>query len=117
MIHHNKKLLKITEELSMFFFSIGGDDQYFRIQLLPDHALITFESTYDPQYAQKLQTMDKLINSDYDDGMEDAYWELAGTGDPGESTQLLLVGMMVDEAEVEIAPNRVYVKMKKRLKR
>ena len=34
--------------------------------------------------------------------MEDIYWELAGSGDPGESSQILLVGMMVDRADVEI---------------
>ena len=114
-MHDRKKLSKITEELSMFFFSIGGDDQYFRIQLLPEKAIITFESTYDVRYAHKLETMDKLLNSERDDGVEDVYWELAGTGDPGESTQLLLVGLMIDEAEVEVEPSRVYIKMTKKL--
>ena len=35
--------------------------------------------------------------------MEDIYWELAGSGDPGEPGQLLLLGMMVDRAEVTIS--------------
>jgi len=39
--------------------------------------------------------------------MEDVYWELAGSGDPGESSQLLLVGMMIDKADINIGEDKV----------
>ena len=39
--------------------------------------------------------------------MGDIYWELAGSGDPGETSQLLLIGMMIDRAEISIQENRV----------
>lgn len=39
--------------------------------------------------------------------MGDIYWELAGSGDPGESSQLLLVGMMIDRADIELGADRV----------
>lgn len=107
MIHENKKLAKITEELSMFFFSIGGDDQLIRIKLRDGGAEIFFESNYKAEYSHKLESMDRLIHSERDDGVEDIFWELAGSGDPGESSQLLLVGMMIDKADVEILPEKV----------
>ena len=47
--------------------------------------------------------------------MEDIYWELAGTGDPGEPGELLLLGMMVDRAEVNIEKDCVELKLYKEL--
>ena len=49
--------------------------------------------------------------------MEGFYWELAGAGDPGEGSQLLLVGMMTDEARVSIDKNRVKINLLKNLDR
>ncbi len=115
MKHERKKLLKITEEISMFFFSIGGKDQHFHIQLQNNDATITFESSYSQKYACQLERMEELLNSERNDGVEDIYWELAGSGDPGESSQLLLVGMMLDSAKVEITPEKVKIVMHKSL--
>ena len=47
--------------------------------------------------------------------MEDIYWELAGSGDPGETSQLLLVGMMIDRAEIEVRDRFVRLKLYKEL--
>ncbi len=43
--------------------------------------------------------------------MEDIYWELAGSGDPGETSQLLLVGMMIDRAEITILETCVKIRL------
>ena len=45
--------------------------------------------------------------------MEDIYWELAGSGDPGETSQLLLLGMMIKKAEIEIDEKEVRLKLYK----
>ncbi|MDE7008792.1 MAG: hypothetical protein K2P07_11665 [Lachnospiraceae bacterium] len=47
--------------------------------------------------------------------MEDIYWELAGSGDPGETSQLLLLGMMIKKAEIEIDEKEVRLKLYKPL--
>lgn len=115
MTHEKKKLSKITEELTMFFFSIGGNDITFNIKYSKTEAVLTFESNYDPKFSHKLESMNRLLNSEHDDGVEDVYWELVGSGEPGESSQLLLVGMMVDKAEVLIDESRVKITMYKKL--
>ncbi len=114
MIHERKKLLKITEEISMYFFSIGGKDQRFHIELFDGEAQITFESTYSQKHVCELERMEELLTAERNDGVEDIYWELAGSGDPGESSQLLLVGMMLDSAKVEILPDKVKIVMRKK---
>lgn len=47
--------------------------------------------------------------------MEDVYWELAGSGEPGETSQLLLVGMMIDQAKIRLEEGEVYLELFKEL--
>ena len=53
---------------------------------------------YSPEYEDRLNSLEKYLNEPKNEAMEGFYWELAGAGDPGEGSQLLLVGMMTDEA-------------------
>ena len=57
----------------------------------------------------------KYFNEPKNEGLEDFYWELAGSGDPGESSQLLLIGMMIDNADVQIEKSQVRIKLSKEL--
>ena len=66
-------------------------------------ATITFSSNFLPETRDKVSELERYFNEPKNAGMEDIYWELAGSGDPGEPGQLLLLGMMVDRAEVTIS--------------
>ena len=115
MIHDEKKIGKIVEELTMFFFSVGADDIKTEINRRGSLVEILFESNYQPEYQYNLHRLKEYLNEPRNEGMEDIYWELAGSGDPGESSQLLLVGMMLDKAEVEIHNDRVKLVLYKEL--
>jgi len=115
MTHEEKKVGKIVEELTMFFFSVGADD--IKTEIKRDGSLVTilFESNYMHEYQYNLHRLKEYLNEPKNEGMEDIYWELAGSGDPGESSQLLLVGMMLDKAEVEIREDKVKLVLYKEL--
>ena len=115
MTHEEKKVGKIIEELTMFFFSVGAEHIQTGIDRQDNRVVITMESDYAPDCEYGLHRLKEYLNEPKNDGMEDIYWELAGTGDPGESNQLLLVGMMLDQAEVEIEPKKVKLKLYKEL--
>lgn len=115
MTHEEKKTAKIVEELTMFFFALGAKEVSSKIKKEEGQAVITFESDYDSQYADKLDKLDQYLNGYKNDGMEDIYWGLAGSGDPGESSQLLLLGMMVKHAEIEVGEKLVRLKLFKPL--
>lgn len=115
MTHEEKKTAKIVEELTMFFFALGASKISSQIEKKETGAVITFEADYDPVYAYKLEKLDQYLNGQKNDGMEDVYWELAGSGDPGETSQLLLIGMMTDHAEIEIREEKVSLKLYKEL--
>lgn len=113
MIHEEKKAAKIVEELTMYFFALGGDRIRSGIDKDGKKTVITFQANYHPDYADKLHHLDEFLNCPKNDGIEDVYWELAGSGDPGETSQLLLIGMMIDEAEIRIEEDQVYLKLYK----
>ncbi|MBQ4537641.1 MAG: hypothetical protein IJO65_08430 [Lachnospiraceae bacterium] len=115
MTHEEKKLGKIVEELTMFFFAVGADKIHSGIEKKEKHVVIDFEANYNPAYSENLGRLDHYLNGEKTEGMEDIYWELAGSGDPGETSQLLLVGMMVDKAEVTVGETDVKLRLYKEL--
>lgn len=113
MLHEEKKVAKIVEELTMFFFGIGGRDITSSIQVKGRKATIVFTSNYEESYAHKISCIERMLNSKRNDGIEDIYWELAGSGDPGETSQLLLIGMMIDKATITNKDGYVSIRLEK----
>ena len=116
MVHEEKKVAKIIEELTMFFFSLGADEIESKIKRQDNIDIIWFRSNFDKEYEDELHVLDKYLNKEKNDGLEDIYWELVGSGDPGESSQLLLTGMMIDKVEIKIEDANVELKLFKEIK-
>jgi len=110
-----KKLANIIEELTRFFFSIGAKDICTKVHVDDHYAEIEITSDYQREYSDRLDSLEKYFNEPKNEALEDFYWELTGTGDPGESSQLLMVGMMIDRADVEIGEDQVRVKLYKKI--
>lgn len=115
MVHEEKKVAKIVEELTMFFFSIGGEKMRSGIDRDGHDVEIMFSSNFNPEFAHQVQKLEEYLNEPKNQGIEDIYWELAGSGDPGETSQLLLVGMMIDRFEMKKTENTVELHMYKTL--
>ena len=116
MIHEEKKVAKIIEELTMFFFTVGANEIETKIKRDENSDFIWMSANYDPEYRDELDYLNEFLNEEKNAGLEDIYWELAGSGDPGETSQLLLIGMMIDKAEIEITDTRVELKLYKEFK-
>ena len=114
-MHVRKKIGKIVEELTMYFFAVGAKTIESKIEKNDKLFTIHFSADYDPGFNENLKSLDKYLNEPKNDSVEDIYWELAGSGDPGESSQLLLLGMMLDKAEVDISDDKIYLKLYKEL--
>ena len=114
MVHEEKKVAKIIEELTMFFFTVGSDEIETRIKRDENSDFIWISANYNPEYKDELRYLEEYLNKEKNDGLEDIYWELVGSGEPGESSQLLLIGMMIDRAEINIDDKRVELKLYKK---
>ena len=115
MTHEEKKVAKIVEELTMYFFAIGAVDMESGIKKEGNRVTITFEADYQPDYENRIVSLEKYLNQPKNEGLEDIYWELAGSGDPGETSQLLLIGMMIDRAEIVHGTGKVKLILQKEL--
>lgn len=115
MFHEQQKVVKIIAELNTYFLALGADRLTSSVVREGNRETITFRANYNPDYADKLQEVEKCLNEQRNDCIEDIYWELAGTGDPGNSSQLMLVGMMVDKAEIRVEDGFVDMTLYKEL--
>lgn len=115
MTHGEKKIAKIVEELTMYFFTMGSDSIQSGIAREGCRVKITFCANFASENRERVKMLKKYLNEPKNEGMEDFYWELAGSGDPGESSQLLLVGMMIDKAEIMIDKCQVALVLYKEL--
>jgi len=115
MTHGEKKITKIIEELTLFFFSVGADKIQSGIEKNGLDIKITMSANFALEYKGNLDYLEVYLNEPKNEAMEDYYWELAGSGDPGESSQLLLVGMMIDSAEITIGEKEVNLVLHKKL--
>ncbi|MCM1188622.1 MAG: hypothetical protein NC541_04950 [bacterium] len=117
MMHNEKKLSNIVEELTMFFFTIGATDVRSSIKIRENTGTVEFDADYNRKHEERLLSLEKYLKMPKNEAVGDFYWELAGTGDPGETSQLLVVGSMVDDAEIRIEDGRVHIKLYKELDR
>lgn len=115
MTHGEKKIAKIIEELTMYFFAVGARNIQSGIKVDGNRAVITIRADYTAENRDKLDGMEEYLNESKNEGIEDFYWELAGSGDPGETSQLLLIGMMIDRAEISITEEEVSLVLYKEL--
>lgn len=111
MIQEQKRATKIIAELTMYFLAMGSTRISSTILQEDGCGTITFQANYRPEDKQKLEKLEKTLNQQRYDSIEEVYWELAGSGDGdfGGSDQLMLVGMMVDRAEVRLEDEFVYL--------
>ena len=115
MKHEEKKVAKIVEELTMYFFSIGANTVSSKIEKQEENMKITFRADYLPEYEEDIEYLEECLgNEQRNAGMEDVYWELIGSGDPGESSQLLLLAMLVDKYEVHKFENEIELQLYKK---
>ncbi len=115
MIHNEKKAAKIVEELTVFFFALGASRIRSEVEKKAGQLVIHFISDYRAEYRSRLVSLEKYLKESCNTGVEDIYWELAGTGEPGDSSQLLLIGMMTDDAQVSIEEDKVELILYKNL--
>ena len=115
MLLEQKKVVRIIAELNMYFLSLGADRIDSSVVKDGSHGKIRFRANYNPKNEDQLQDLEKCLNQQKNDGIEEIYWGLAGSGNFNGSDQLLLVGTMIDKAEVKFEEGFVELTMYKEL--
>ncbi len=110
MRHDKKRILKICEELHAFFFGCGAKDITTNIKVCSEEFTVTINSDYSPKHRSEMDNLTEYFHNEQNNeyfGAEEEYWGLMGATDIGEGTELIVLGMMVDRAEVEVTDQTV----------
>lgn len=109
-----RKVTKIIDELVYYLLryhcdnihvEIGKEESYY-------HVLIT--GNYDVEHMSRIYDIEKMLERGArDKSIEAEFWELMGLNSSSFDSELQLIGMMVDEASVEIEGESFRIDIKK----
>ncbi|MBS4538260.1 hypothetical protein GOQ27_07280 [Clostridium sp. D2Q-11] len=103
MNHEIKKISKIIDELSTFCLLHGAKLMNMSVENNKDHFKIILEMDNLDYSNKKVSRLEKLLNCPRQAEMEEFYWELTGESD--HDSELSIVGMMVDKADIVFEEN------------
>ncbi len=107
MHHTKKKIARIVDELITFFYSVGGSDFDIKIREDEEQHAIFFCSDYKKEYMPEIKQLCNYLNQGRSPSIEESYWGLAGGSDMGAESELLLIGAMIDHADIKVEDERI----------
>lgn len=102
MKHNKLRITRIVEELMNYFFSLGATNLYVNINEEEKRYKIFFKCNCGSCAEEKIDEVSKLLKCGKNEEMEEYYWAL--TGECDSDSELSLIGMMIDESEVNYLP-------------
>ncbi|TCO68861.1 hypothetical protein [Marinisporobacter balticus] len=105
MKHNKRRISKIVDELVVYLFNMGATDININLKEKKDYYKIVLTSNYTVKDQEKIEKMIKYLKCGKQEEMEEYYWELAGDCDV--DTELTLVGMMIDKAEIHTSEDTI----------
>ena len=99
--HVDHRVVKIIDEILCFFYSLQATDIKMNMEIKEASTELSFWATIkEPIIKKRLDKIKKLLSSPRAHELEEYYWGLTGN-DMTPSTELSLVGMMIDEYIIE----------------
>ncbi len=111
--HVDHRIVKIVDEILCFFYSLKATDIKMNMEIKENSTELSFWATIkEPIVKKRLDKVNKLLSSPRAHELEEYYWGLTGN-DMTPSTELSLVGMMIDEyvIEYEEGSNDFFIKL------
>ena len=102
-----KKISKILDEIITFAFLHGTDKMNISIENQDELYKIHIEANNLDCTDRRVQQLSQLLDTPRQPEVEEYYWELTGECDT--DTELCLVGIMVDKAEVKFNGNALTI--------
>ncbi|OPJ56800.1 hypothetical protein [Alkalithermobacter paradoxus] len=107
MKHFKKRITKIVDELLTYMFYLGATDISVNVKEEEKFFKISLNCNYNITKKPKIDRLVNALKCSKQEEMEEYYWELAGECDV--DNELPLIGMMIDEAEIDFDDNSIEV--------
>ena len=105
-----EKMGRILDELYTALFAAGAHDISMNIKRWNDGLSICLHADYDPSMECKIQDLARFLQPEVkNNAFEETYWALVGCDRTGEDSELMLVGQMIDSADIFIEPYMVHL--------
>ncbi|MGV8983952.1 hypothetical protein [Clostridium sp.] len=98
MKHTQQRNIKIVNELMGYCYNHGSDNVHIDIRKENEKIIIFIRAQILTLSKDALELLERSLNAQRCHEMEEYYWNL--TGDNDSYSELVLVGMMIDEAHV-----------------
>lgn len=109
MKHLRQRNISLLSEFTSYLVNLGCDDIHIDFKTKENSITIAF-SSINPNISEKnITKLTTLLNTPRREDMEEYYWELNGS--ENFYSELALIGMMIDKAEVSYVDNLLNVKL------
>lgn len=107
MRHETKKICKIVDEMTTYFLKEDTDEVDFKIKKSKEKTVVKIID-YNTHYTENdVQDLKECLNVQRQHEVEEYYWQLVGESDT--EAELTIVGVMIDEATVELVDGNLHV--------
>lgn len=102
MRQEHKRILRIANELSTFFISVGATDISTQLHREGQEFTLTLRSDFLPEKRRKVEELSEYFNRNGQYGAVEGYWELIGCSACGDGSELMLIGMLARHTEITV---------------
>ena len=116
MIHRRsqtrQKMSRIIDEIGAALFAAGAKEISFRLKKEPEGLRLLVQGDYQAEYRPRLERLSRLLQPEIrDPALAETFWELAGSDlEPGTS-ELALVGQILDGASITLDSRRIEMEL------
>ena len=98
-----QKMSRIIDEIGAALFACGATEVSLRLKKEPEGLRLLVQSDYTAENRPKLERLSKLLQPEIrDPALAETFWELAGADLAHDTSELALVGQILDGAHVAI---------------
>ena len=107
-----QKMSRVIDEIGAALFACGATEVSLRLKKEPEGLRLLVQGDYLPVNRAKLERLGKLLQPEIrDPALAGTFWELAGADLADDTSELALVGQILDDARVTLGDTQVEMEL------
>lgn len=107
-----QKMSRVIDEIGAALFACGATEVSLRLKKEPEGLRLLVQGDYLPVNRAKLERLGKLLQPEIrDPALAETFWELAGADLADDTSELALVGQILDDARVTLGDTQVEMEL------
>lgn len=107
-----QKMSRVIDEIGAALFACGATEVSLRLKKEPEGLRLLVQGDYSTGNRPKLERLSKLLQPEIrDPALAETFWELAGVDLADDTSELALVGQILDDARVTLGDTQVEMEL------